>query len=117
VANHRREDDAHDVGDSTPGTVGDSQGTVYDRRGAPSFDPNDIVEFEGSHQSSHRDSKQENGREDTTEENRHAETEEKDTKRMRYAKKYGDSWPEDRKRRFLNEYDVSGEEMGWRLKG
>jgi len=34
---------------------------------------------------------------------------------MKYAEKYGDTWPEDRKRRFLHEHDVSAREMGWQL--
>ncbi|MFC7233474.1 hypothetical protein ACFQMM_22770 [Saliphagus sp. GCM10025308] len=40
----------------------------------------------------------------------------KESKRMKYAKRYGDSWPLDRKKRFLREHDVSASEMGWKLR-
>lgn len=35
MGQERREDDAHDIGDSKPGDIGDSKGTLHDRGDAP----------------------------------------------------------------------------------
>jgi hypothetical protein len=35
VGKKRRKDDAHDIGDSKPGDVGDSKGTLQDQGGTP----------------------------------------------------------------------------------
>lgn len=117
MGKRRRKDKAHDVGDSMPGTVGDSRGTIHDRRGGPIFDPDDVtVPGESNNQSNtqHQDNTQQNtgtsGSQETA-----TEASESQTTRMKYAKKYGDSWPEDRQRRFLREHDVSAREMSWKL--
>ena len=107
-----RKDKAHDIGDSMPGTVGDSQGTIHDQRGGPSFDPDDdvIVPSESNNQSN-----KQHENDHSSNPNTHNEEKEGQTTRMKYAEKYGDSWPEDRQRRFLREHDVSATEMGWKL--
>ena len=45
MGNKRRRDKAHDIGDSMPGTVGQSEGTFHDRQGTQTFDPseNDVL--------------------------------------------------------------------------
>lgn len=108
----RRKDKTHDVGDSMPGTVGDSKGTFHDRLGGQSFIPEeDVIDLEENQtQSDHEREKQE----DSQSENVSGSQGEEST-RMKYAKRYGDSWPEDRKRRFLREHDVSAREMDWKL--
>ncbi|KAB1184816.1 MULTISPECIES: hypothetical protein [Haloferax] len=113
MGNRRRKDKAHDIGDSMPGTYGDSQGTIHDRQGGgPTFNPEDDVIVPGEiHEQFNKEKPSSNNP------NPDADTEEQDeiSKRMRYAKRYGDSWPEDRKRRFLREHDVSAEKMGWKV--
>ena len=118
MGNKRRKDKAHDVGDSMPGTVGDSDGTIHDRRDGPTFDPEEVEAQSQTATSTNRqkqtgDQQQESsggstGNGDT------GQTEEQ-SKRMKYAAKYGDSWPTKRQRRFLREHDVSAKEMGWKL--
>jgi hypothetical protein len=94
-----------------PGTVGDSKGTIHDGQGGPSFNPDDVVvPGERANQSNQQDEDTNSSEADTTTQ----ETQTK-SKRMKYAEKYGDTWPEDRKRRFLHEHDVSAREMGWQL--
>ena len=112
MGKRRREDKAHDVGDSMPGTVGDSQGTIHDRQGGPSFDPDDDVIVPGE---SNNQSNKQHENDHSSNLNTRNEEKEGQTTRMKYAKKYGDSWPEDRRRRFLREHDVSAKEMGWKL--
>ena len=120
MGKRRRKDKAHDVGDSKPGTVGDSQGTIHDRRGGPSFDPEDVdVPGESSKQTNHQHEGNQNSTSDednksSTTESETEESEEEGT-RMKYAKKYGESWPVDRQRRFLREHDLSAKDMGWKL--
>lgn len=118
MTNNRRKDQAYDVGESMPGTVGDSQGTVDDRLGGQSFDPeDDVVNPDENHTNSsgnHEDQKTSSSNENTREAESEESTEEEST-RMKYAKRYGDSWPESRKRRFLREHDVSAREMGWKV--
>lgn len=111
MGNRRRNDEAHDVGDSMPGTVGDSDGTIHDRRGGPTFDP-DEAEVPGE---SNEESNQQNEDENESESETGGKEEDSENTRMKYAKKYGDSWPEDRQRRFLREHDVSAKEMGWKI--
>ncbi|WP_284008145.1 hypothetical protein [Haloarcula pelagica] len=119
MSNKRRKDTAHDVGDSMPGTVGDSKGTIHDRQGGPSFDPEDVeVPGENNTQSNqqheHTDSQKQTNKDTSTGET-NTEESTKQSKRMKYAKKYGESWPVERQRRFLEEHDVSAKDMGWRL--
>lgn len=115
MGKRRREDDAHDVGDSMPGTVGDSEGTIHDRRGGPSFDPEEVdVPHEDNEQSNHQQDERRNNQPKESESQDHQESE-AETTRMKYAKKYGDSWPVERQRRFLREHDISAKEMGWKL--
>jgi len=135
--NRRRKDKAHDVGDSSPGTFGDSQGTHHDRLGGgPTFDPdaeNTLSEAEsnryvGTDESNHRSAQksdsenQTHQKQGTQKSDENGQSEQpgqettKDTKRMLYAKKYGDSWPAKRQKRFLEEHDISASEMGWSLK-
>jgi len=115
MGKRRREDDAHDVGDSMPGTVGDSDGTIHDRRGGPSFDLEEVdVPDEDNKQSNQQ--QDENGNNQSKKSESQPEKQSKgETTRMKYAKKYGDSWPEDRQCRFLQEHDKSAKEMGWKL--
>ncbi|MFD1641810.1 hypothetical protein [Halohasta litorea] len=135
--NRRRKDKAHDVGDSSPGTFGDSQGTHHDRMGGgPTFDPdadNTLSEAEsnqyvGTDKSNHR-STQKGESNKNPRQNRDSEVSdtnglagkskqetENDSKRMEYAKRYGDSWPVTRQKRFLKEHDISASEMGWSIK-
>lgn len=115
MGKRRRKDKAHDVGDSMPGTVGDSQGTIHDGQGVPTFDPEEVtVPDEGhKHSNQHHENKSSSTRETAVEEQK--EEEEEQTTRMKYAKKYGDSWPENRQRRFLSEHDMTAKEMGWKL--
>jgi len=118
MGKRRRKDEDHDVGDSMPGTVGDSEGTIHDEKGTPSYDPEDVdVPEPSSNNSNHHQNKQSSQGEATetsASDQALVESEEKTT-RMKYAQKYGDSWPEDRQRRFLNEHDVSAKEMNWKL--
>lgn len=111
MGKRRRKDKAHDVGDSSPGTVGDSQGTYHDRYQGPTFNPDEVEIPEGKN--SETGQKPQEPRHSESENT--TEVEPSQTKRMEYAKRYGDSWPDDRKRRFLREHDVSAKEMGWRL--
>jgi len=111
MGKRRRKDKAHDVGDSSPGTVGDSQGTYHDRYDGPTFNPDEEEIPEPSQTQTRQNSRETRHSEsDNT-----SEEEPSQSKRMEYAKRYGDSWPEDRKRRFLREHDISAKEMGWRL--
>lgn len=112
MANRRRKDQAHDVGDSMPGTVGDSEGTIHDRIEGQTVNPEDNVIIPGETNTESHQQRKEQGNpqsEDNTEDRGGEST------RMKYAKRYGDSWPEDRQRRFLREHDVSASEMGWKL--
>lgn len=112
MGKRRRKDKAHDIGDSMPGTVGDSQGAVHDRRDGPSFDPEDeVIVPDGNNEQSNEEHKSNNSPNTNTCES----PEESQTKRMKYAKKYGSSWPETRQRRFLSEHNVSAKEMNWKL--
>ncbi|MFC3958915.1 hypothetical protein [Halovivax cerinus] len=112
MGKRRRKDGAHDIGDSMPGTVGDSQGSIHDRREGPTFDPEEDVIVPKPSKKQKKDQNQKNDRSEQSE-----DTEESEgmTTRMKYAKKYGDSWPESRQRRFLREHDVSAKEMGWKI--
>jgi len=131
--NRRRKDKAHDVGDSSPGTYGDSQGTFHDRMGGgPTFDPdaeNTLSEtesnkFTGSNESNQRT--REKNRSHQQKESKKSDRKgfngkskqatKKDSKRMEYAKRYGDSWPVKRQKRFLQEHELSASDMGWSLK-
>jgi hypothetical protein len=112
MGKRRRKDEAHDVGDSMPGTVGDSQGTMHDQQGSPSFDPEDVT-VPGEKAS--QQEKEETESESSNENDRGLTMESGDSTRMRYAKKYGDSWPQSRQERFLREHDVSAAEMGWKV--
>lgn len=115
MGNRRRKDEDHNVGDSMPGTVGDSDGAVHDRRSGPTFYPDEAAVPEStSHQEESERAKRETEEETSESDTDSVETEE-ETTRMKYAEKYGDSWPEDRQRRFLREHDVSAKEMGWKL--
>jgi hypothetical protein len=113
MGNRRRKDDAHDIGDSAPGTVGESQGTIHDGQDGPTFEPDDVTVPSGST----KQSDQHHTNSNNTEAKSDSEDEEAESQstRMEYAKRYGDSWPEDRQRRFLREHDVSAKEMGWTL--
>lgn len=127
-ANRRRKDKAHDIGDSSPGTTGDSHGTFHDQMGGgPTFDPDaesTMSEAEtnrylglnsSKNQSKTKEQKKNSkkGREQQQESNQESE---KESTRMYYAKRYGDSWPLERQKRFLREHDMSAREMGWKLK-
>jgi len=101
-----------------PGTVGDSEGTIHDRRGGPSFDPEDVeVPRENNTQSNqqHEDTASQQTSKDSSAVETNNEESEEQGKRMKYAKKYGESWPVDRQRRFLEEHNVSAKDMGWKL--
>jgi hypothetical protein len=118
MGKRRRKDKDHDVGDSMPGTVGDSEGTIHDGKGGPSYNPDDVEVPEPSSNNSNCQQNKQPSQQESTETSASdqslVESEEK-TKRMKYAQKYGDSWPENRQRRFLNEHNVSAKEMGWKL--
>ncbi len=130
------------IGESMPGTVGDSQGTHHDRQDGASFNPEDDIEIplsKGERRAQHerrveRNRRQRQGKADSPNQskqppgkskqsgkqqgrnrrdNRHMG--EADGKRMRSAREYGDSWPADRQRRFLREHGVTAAEMGWTL--
>lgn len=118
MGNKRRKDKVHDIGDSMPGTVGDSDGTIHDRQDIAAYNPESVTVpgESATHKSetSHNDS-------NTGTEHAAAEADAKDeddnkTTRMTYAERYGDSWPEDRQRRFLKEHDITAREMGWTLR-
>lgn len=111
MGNRRRKDEAHDIGDSMPGTIGDSQGTIHDSQGGPSFDPSEAVVPKENNKQSNRQHEDDSSSESDTV----SEKSESVSTRMKYAKKYGDSWPEDRQRRFLREHDITAKEMGWKL--
>lgn len=118
MGKRRRKDKDHDVGDSMPGTVGDSEGTIHDGQKGPSYDPDDVeVPEPSSNNSNHQQNKQSDQNEPTesSASDRSLEESEEKTTRMKYAQKYGDSWPEDRQRRFLNEHDITASEIGWKL--
>jgi len=115
MGKRRRKDKAHDVGDSMPGTVGDSQGTIHDGQGVPTFTPDEAaVPAERNKPPNQRHENKSSSNHGTAIEEQQKE-EEKQTTRMEYAKKYGDSWPGNRQRRFLREHDVTAKEMGWKL--
>lgn len=119
MGKRRRKDKNHDVGDSMPGTVGDSDGTVHDRQDGATFTPEDVTVPEPSSSHSKQQEESESNQHDdneTSESDRESVDSQEKSTRMKYAGKYGDSWPEDRKRRFLKEHDVSAKEMGWKLK-
>jgi hypothetical protein len=100
-----------------PGTVGDSDGTIHDGNSS-SYNPDNVEVPEPSSSNSNRQqakvSSQKGDAETSASDRSLVESKEKTT-RMKYAQKYGDSWPEGRQRRFLNEHDVSAKEMGWKL--
>lgn len=112
MTERRRKDKAHDIGDSMPGTVGDSSGTIHDQFEGPSINPEDDVHVpaESNTQSTRQSKKPEN-----PQSNKNTEDSEGESTRMKYAKRHGDSWPEDRQRRFLREHNVSARKMGWKL--
>ncbi|WP_143823963.1 hypothetical protein [Natronorubrum thiooxidans] len=129
--NRRRKDKAHDVGDSSPGTVGDSQGTFHDRiGGGPSFDPDDqntmseseVNEYLGQSNSKNqskkknKQNKKSRVNKENSERSKSNQESQNNSKRMRYARRYGDSWSTKQKMQFLQEHDVSASEMGWKLK-
>jgi hypothetical protein len=119
MGKRRRKDKNHDVGDSMPGTVGDSDGTAHDGQDGPSFTPEDVKVTEPSGSHSKQQEKSESSRHgdnDTSESDKESVDSQEKSTRMKYAERYGNSWPEDRKRRFLREHEVSSEEMGWKLK-
>jgi len=108
MGDQRRKDKVHDIGDSMPGTVGDSKGTIHDQRGGPSFNPEDVTipsETEDNHNTNTEDEPSDDTKQVQEQSN------EKST-RMKYAEKYGDTWPEDRQRRFLREHNMSAKDMG-----
>lgn len=115
MGNRRRKDEDHDVGDSMPGTVGDSNGTVHDRRSGPTFDPDEAAVPEPTSHQEESERSERKAEEETSESDTDSIKTEEKTARMESAEKYGDSWPEDRQRRFLREHNVSAKEMGWKL--
>jgi hypothetical protein len=115
--NRRRKDKAHDIGDSMPGTYGDSQGTVHDRQGRmPTVNPEDDVEVWVPNEEQNTQSRETSPEKHREQSGSAPDASSEETTRMKYAKRYGDSWPVDRKRRFLREHDVTAEEMGWKLR-
>jgi hypothetical protein len=119
MGKRRRKDKNHDVGDSMPGTVGDSNGTIHDGQDGATFNPEDETVTEPSSSHSRQQEKGESTENDdngTSESDKELVDSEEKSTRMKYAEKYGNSWPEDRKRRFLEEHDVSASELGWKLK-
>jgi hypothetical protein len=112
VGKKRRQDEAHDVGDSMPGTVGDSDGTIHDRRGGPTFNDEEVtVPGESNTQKNNQDTESETNDEETSVD----DEDNGQSTRMKYAKRYGDSWPEDRQKNFLQEHNVSASDMRWKL--
>lgn len=131
IINIRRKDEAHDIGDSSPGTTGDSRGTFHDRIGSgQTFTPDsektmseeEVDEYLGNARID-TTSEESNGHQNEPRQQR-ADTEKfqtkqesgEESKRMKYAKRYGDSWPSERQERFLRAHDVSVREVGWKLK-
>lgn len=130
MGNRRRKDDAHDIGDSMPGTVGDSQGTIHYDRDIASFDPEDVTVPEETGEShnkateettvsrlreAHKEKSEKPNWPESAEQPKTRKEETGETSRMRSAEKYGDSWPEERQHRFLREHDLSAEDMGWKV--
>ena len=118
MGKRRRKDKNHDVGDSMPGTIGDSKGTIHDGKNSPSHDPDDAeIPESSSDNSNHRKNKQSTQREatKTSTSDRSLVEPDKKSKKMKYAQKYGDSWPRDKQQQFLSAHDVSAKEMGWQL--
>src|SRR6056297_3517962 len=113
MGKRRRKDKNHDVGDSMPGTVGDSDGTVHDEQDGPTFNPEDVTVPESSNNHSDQQEKSKSNRHDNevSEPDEDSKDSQKKSTRMKYAKRYGDSWPDDRKHRFLKDHDVSAKEM------
>ena len=112
MGKRRRKDKAHDIGDSMPGTVGDSKGTIHDGQGVPSFDPDEVDVPDGRNKHTNQQHENNSG---SDKKSGVKEQDNSKTTRMKYAEKYGDSWPEDRQRRFLREHNLSAKEMGWKL--
>lgn len=124
MGNKRRSDKAHDIGDPMPGTVGDSDGTIHDRQGTRTYDPDSVTvpdeseTYESEAHTTDSATDTEHATEESPVDDAGAEDDGESggkSTRMEYAERYGDSWPESRQRRFLAEHDVTAREMGWTL--
>jgi hypothetical protein len=122
VSEKRREDEAHEVGDSTPGTVGDSDGTSHDDPESPTVDIRDRQQGELLSESETEDflddsedtrPKQKSREERLSEEE--YERQEREKLVHRSAKNYGHYWSEEKQLEYLEAYGKTPEEMEWEL--
>jgi hypothetical protein len=122
VSEKRREDEAHDIGDSTPGTVGDSDGmsdddpespmtNVRNRRHGELLTESETEAFLDDSEDTRPTQK---SREERLSEEEY-ERQEREKLVHRSAKNYGHYWSEEKQLEYLQEYGKTPEEMSWNV--
>jgi len=124
MGNKRRKDKNHKIGDSAPGTVGDSKGTYHGDSNSPMANihnrrSGELLSYEEVDEYLHPEKYED----ESGSKAEHSDDQGSDqydyqygfplTQAEKSALKYGHYWPEEKQREFLEGTDLTAEDLDW----